>query len=120
VINAVKNNEEIIAVQDMISSPTYSLDLAELINSLIPLNECGTFHASNKGYCSRVEMVEEIMKVMRKNGNIKVVNQSQWKREAKRPVFSALMNYHLGLIDKDIMAGWRDALRRYVRFKFGS
>jgi len=119
VVNGVNKGDEIIAVKDMVSSPTYSLDLAELIKLLIPSKECGVFHASNKGYCSRVEMVEEIIKIMHKPGKVKVVNQSQWKRDAKRPAFSALRNYHLGLIDKDIMPGWRDALKRYIRAKFG-
>jgi len=117
VVNGIKAGTEIIAVRDMISSPTYSLDLAELINSLMDSNETGIFHGCNKGYCSRVEMVEEIMKILNKSAHVKVLNQSQWKRDAKRPVFSALKNYHLDLIDKDIMAGWRDALKRYVRNK---
>ncbi len=117
VVNGLKSGTEIIAVRDMVSSPTYSLDLAELINSLLDTNETGIFHGCNKGYCSRVEMVEEIMKIMNKPGHVKVMNQSQWKRDAKRPVFSALKNYHLDLIDKDIMAGWRDALKRYIRNK---
>jgi dTDP-4-dehydrorhamnose reductase len=120
VVNGIKNGNEIIAVRDMVSSPTYSYDLAETINKLLPLNQSGIFHIANKGYCSRVEMVEEIIRIMKKQANVKVVNQSQWERPAKRPVFSALKNYHLFLLGIDNMPGWRDALKRYIRFKFES
>ncbi len=118
VVNAINNGNEIIAVKDMVSSPTYSRDTAETIKKLISLNQSGVFHSCNKGYCSRVELVEEIMKIMKKSANLTVVNQSQWKKPAKRPVFSALRNYHLSLIDEDDMAGWRDALKRYIKYKF--
>jgi len=118
VINGINNGNEIIAVKDMVSSPTYSLDVAEQIKKLVHINQTGVFHACNKGYCSRLELVEEIMKVMKKSANLAVVNQSQWKKPAKRPVFSALRNYHMALINEDDMAGWRDALKRYIKYKF--
>lgn len=118
VVNGINNGNEIIAVKDMVSSPTYSMDVAEQVKKLIHLNQTGLFHACNKGYCSRLELVEEIMKIMKKTANLNVVNQSQWKKPAKRPVFSALRNYHMALINEDDMAGWRDALKRYIKYKF--
>lgn len=118
VIDSINKGEEVIAVKDMISSPTYSLDLAELIKDLLPLNQAGIFHGVNKGYCSRVQMVEEIMKLMNKQTRVQVLSQSQWKKPAARPVFSALKNYHLHLLDKDTMSGWRDALKRYIKYKY--
>jgi dTDP-4-dehydrorhamnose reductase len=102
----------------MVSSPTYSYDVAEQVKKLINLGQTGTFHVCNKGYCSRLELVEEIMKILKKSGNLTVVNQSQWKKPAKRPVFSALRNYHMAIMNEDDMAGWRDALKRYIKYKF--
>lgn len=118
VIKSLHNGNEIIAVKDMTSSPTFSYDVAEMIKELIATDETGIFHMCNKGYCSRVELVEEIEKILKKHTNVTVVNQSQWKRPAKRPVFSALRNYHLELINKDNMPGWRDALKRYIKYKY--
>lgn len=118
VIEAINKGEEVIAVKDMVSSPTYSLDLAELINEILPLNQTGVFHGVNKGYCSRVQMVEEIMKIMNKQTHVQVLSQSQWKKPAARPVFSALKNYHFQLLDRDSMSGWKDALKRYIRSKY--
>jgi len=117
VAECINKGEDIIAVRDMVSSPTFSVDLAGIIKKMIPINTFGVFHAANKGYCSRLQMVEEIMKIMRKTTRVQVLNQSQWKRPALRPEFSALKNYHLQLMDIDNMAGWRDALKRYLRFK---
>ena len=118
VIESINKSDEIIAVKDMVSSPTFSHDLAETIVRLVSLNQVGLYHAANKGYCSRVQMVEEIMKVLKKQTRVQVLNQSQWKRPAARPAFSALRNYHLSLINEDNMAGWRDALKRYIKFKY--
>ncbi len=118
VIKSLHNGNEIIAVKDMASSPTFSLDVAEMIKELIETDEVGIFHICNKGYCSRVELVEEIERILKKHTDVTVVNQSQWKHPAKRPVFSALRNYHLELINKDNMPGWRDALKRYIKYKF--
>jgi dTDP-4-dehydrorhamnose reductase len=118
VINGVNNGNEIIAVKDMVSSPTYSLDVAEQVKKLVRIDQTGIFHTCNKGYCSRLELVEEIMKILKKGANLAVVNQSQWKKPAKRPVFSALRNYHMALINEDDMAGWRDALKRYIKYKY--
>ena len=118
VVEAINKGEEVIAVKDMVSSPTYSLDLAELIKEVLPLNQTGIFHGVNKGYCSRVQMVEEIMKIMNKQTRVQVLSQSQWKKPAARPVFSALKNYHFQLLDIDSMSGWKDALKRYIRFKY--
>lgn len=120
VIKSLHNGDEIIAVKDMVSSPTFSYDVAEMMKELIESNEVGIFHICNKGYCSRVELVEEIEKILKKYTNVTVVNQSQWKRPAKRPFFSALRNYHLELINKDKMSGWRDALKRYIKYKYKS
>jgi dTDP-4-dehydrorhamnose reductase len=94
------------------------MDVADTIKKLINIGETGIFHACNKGYCSRVQLVEEIMKILKKQANMTVVNQSQWKKPARRPVFSALRNYHMALINEDDMAGWRDALKRYIKYKF--
>jgi dTDP-4-dehydrorhamnose reductase len=118
VVNGLNNGNEIIAVKDMISSPTYSRDVAQQVKKLVSIGQTGVFHACNKGYCSRLELVEEIMKIVKKSGNLTVVNQSQWKKPAKRPVFSALRNYHMALINEDDIAGWRDALKRYIKYKF--
>ncbi len=120
VIKSLHQGNEIIAVKDMTSSPTFSLDVAEMLKELIMTNEVGIFHICNKGYCSRVELVEEIEKILRKHTNVTIVNQSQWKHPAKRPVFSALRNYHLELINMDNMPGWRDALKRYIKYKYKS
>ncbi len=117
VINGIKNNEEIIAVKDMVSSPSYSVDVAEQIKNIVNSHESGIFHIANKGYCSRVELVEEIMRILKKTANVRIVNQSQWERPARRPYFSALKNYHLSLLGIDNMPGWRDALKRYIRAK---
>lgn len=118
VIKSLHLGNEIIAVKDMTSSPTFSYDVAEMLKELLQTDEVGIFHICNKGYCSRVELVEEIERILKKHANVTVVNQSQWKRPAKRPVFSALRNYHLELINKDNMPGWRDALKRYIKFKY--
>ena len=118
VAEAINKGEEITAITDMASSPTYSLDLAKLIHETLLLKQTGIFHAANKGYCSRVQMVEEIMKLMKKHTSIKTLSQEQWGKPAKRPAFSALKNYHFHLLGIDNMPTWQDALKRYLLLKY--
>ena len=118
VVNGIKNNTEVTVVKDMVSSPTYAADLAGCMKRLIALDQNGIFHVANKGFCSRVQMAEEIMKILKKPGKLHSVTQRQWKRPAARPVFSALRNYHMSLINEDHMPDWCDALERYIKLKF--
>ena len=118
VVDGVLKQKEITAIKDMVSSPTYAEDLAVQIKKMAETRETGIFHMANKGYGTRLEIVEEIMSLIGKPANVKVITQRQWEKPAKRPAFSALNNYHLTVLGKNEMPEWKEALKRYLKAKY--
>ena len=54
-IERARQRELVRAVLDWVNSPTYTVDLAEMIDGLIGSDVSGVLHASNSGACSKFE-----------------------------------------------------------------
>ena len=61
IINKAKKGEPINVVDDIVMSPTYTVDAARKILELITQNKCGIFHASNSGSTSWFRFAYEIL-----------------------------------------------------------
>jgi len=85
-----KNKDELKIVDDQISSPSYTVDLANAILDLTATGEYGTYHLSNSGYCSRYEWADYILKQAGWKGKLIPVQSREFKTAAKRPSFSVL------------------------------
>lgn len=66
ILNFGREKDELKIVDDQISSPTYAGDLARGIATLIAKSELpsGLFHVANRGYCSRLELMEYVFKMV--------------------------------------------------------
>jgi len=90
-------NDCVQVVNDQIGSPTYALDLAEviiyIINSTLKFN--GIYHYCNEGRISWYDFAYELFKL--NNGRVKVekIQSSDFKIYADRPQFSVLSNNKL-------------------------
>ena len=59
-----KKNESITVIDDMWMSPTYTKDAAAILKGILELQlPYGTYHATNKGYCSWYQFAQEIFQV---------------------------------------------------------
>jgi dTDP-4-dehydrorhamnose reductase len=113
-IKKAKNKEEIKVVDDMIMSPTYTKDVAEMIENIIRKNlPFGTYHVVNKGYCSWFDFAKAIFEFLNLNANLKPIKTKDLTLKAKRPMFSALESVKL----KDNMREWKHALQAYLKEK---
>jgi dTDP-4-dehydrorhamnose reductase len=91
-------------VSDQIGSPTYALDLAEVIIKIItgPLHY-GTYNFSNLGYISWADFAEEIFKQANKEVEIQRITTEDYPTPAVRPLNSRLIkskiadHYHISL-----------------------
>ena len=62
-LKLAKEKTSLSIVADQIGSPTYTGDLAEIIEKIITLSpEYGIYHFSGDGECSRYDFAEEIFK----------------------------------------------------------
>jgi dTDP-4-dehydrorhamnose reductase len=113
-ITKARNNEEILVVDDMIMSPTYTKDAAEMMKQIVVNNlPFGIYHVTNSGYCSWYEFAGAIFEAVGWNVRLSPTKTHFFQSKAKRPLFSALKSIRLqkyGLAMQD----WNQALHDYL------
>jgi len=118
ILRLSQEKNELKVVNDQIGSPTYTLDLAKAIKTLLTKPSFGYYHVSNQGSCSWYDFAREILK---QSGfdEVRVISilTEEFKRPANRPKYSVLncqkfmdeFGYNL----KD----WQSALKDYLAEK---
>lgn len=104
----IRNSLEVI--NEEFSNPTLADDLAEQTRELVMGDyENGIYHATNEGACSWYELAQEIFKIKGLEIKVNPVAGTVFKRPAKRPMYSSLINSKLPK-----MRSWQEALRDYL------
>jgi len=102
-------------VADEIASPTWTVDLARGIAALVADAPWGTYHLTNSGYCSRLEWIEEVLRIRGLTGvGVERSTQEEFGAPYRKPVFSALSLEKARRLGIE-MPPWQDALERYLR-----
>lgn len=109
-----KEHNELNVVADQIGSPTYTVDLAQLLADMIQTDKYGIYHATNEGECSWAEFAEEIFKVASMVVKVNHIKTLEYPTKARRPMNSRLAKEKL--IDSGFksLPVWQDALARYI------
>lgn len=104
-------------VNDQIGTPTYTLDLAQLLVDMIVTEKYGTYHATNEGgYISWYEFACEIFRQVGYTTKVYPVTTAEYGlSKAARPFNSRLDKSKL--IDAGFISlpTWQDALARYLK-----
>ena len=109
-----KDKEEINVVADQHGSPTYAVDLADIIAQVIEKKiPYGIYHTTNQGFTTWYEFTKEIFKLAKIDCKVNPVTSEEFIRPAKRPKNSKLSK------DKILSYGvhipeYGDALQRYI------
>lgn len=88
-----KTKEFLNAVQDMIGSPTYALDLAEFIVYIVSndkLSSSGLYHYTNEGICSRYDLSYAIKSLSFSKAQVYPCSSEFFPSKAIRPNYSVL------------------------------
>ncbi len=93
---------EVRVVNDQFGKPTYTADLARMTSDITGLAP-GIYHITNEGVCSWYVFASAII------GNAVPCTSEEFKRKARRPACSALVNTKTAP-----MRHWRDALAEYL------
>lgn len=108
VINQGK--KEIKLINEELSCPTYSVDVARFTRLLITRNEpFGIYHAANSGACTWFEFGKKIFALKNLEVTVVPILGAQYPRAAKRPAYSELLNTKL-----PFARTWEDALAEYL------
>lgn len=112
-----KEKEEVSVVADQHGSPTYAVDLADIIYQAIEKKiPYGIYHTTNQGFTTWYEFTKEIFKQANISCKINPVTSEEFPRPAKRPKNSQMSK------NKILEAGitiptWQDGLQRYLKIE---
>ena len=113
VINWSKDCTELSIVDDQLSSPTYSKDLAYYSWKLINTNLYGLYHITNSGSCSKYDQAKYVLDKIGWTGNLRRIKTEDLNLSAKRSKFSKLDSTKVENIIGEKIPGWQEAIDRY-------
>lgn len=109
-----KNKKELAVVDDQVSSPTYTKDLAKITYDLIQTEAYGLYHITNSKFCSRFEWARHIVDKLEWDGEIKRAKSKDFNTLVKRPEFSVLDNLGTKETVGYNLPHWKDATERFL------
>ena len=114
VINWSKTRDELNIVDDQISVPTYSKDLAYFSWKLIETKKYGIYHMSNSGICSKYDQAKYVLDKIGWTGKLGTSKTEDFNLPAKRSKFSKLDSTKLENIVGEKIPSWQDAIDRFL------
>ncbi len=116
ILNAGKKFGKVYVVDDQIGTPTYSMDLAELLINMIQSEKYGDYHASNEGgYISWYDFACEIFNQAGIKTKVFPVKTDDYTcTKVKRPFNSRLDKSKLIENGFTPLPHWKDALERFL------
>ena len=116
IIQLCQTQDKLTVVDDTFGSPTFTVDFAANMATVVESGLFGLYHMGNKGVCSRFEMAKEIVDIMGLEGRVEVcpVSSDEFPLPAPRPKSEMIDNFKLGLLGLNEMPHWRDSLRKNI------
>ena len=114
IINWSKKKNTLNIVDDQISAPTYSKDLAEIAWKLIKTKKFGLYHITNNGVCSKYEQAKYILNKISWNGKLKKAKTIDFNLLAKRAKYSKLSSKKLEYVIDEKIPDWKNAIDRFI------
>lgn len=113
-----EGKKELFIVDDKDGTPTYTHDFAKNVKLLIEKEYWGLYNLVCGGQTSRLEVAQELIKVLGKHNEIKLTPvKSDYFKDiyfAERPPNERLLNRKLNIRKLNIMSDWKIALEEYI------
>ena len=109
--------ETLTVFDDLRMSPTYAVDAAAVIATLIAKRATGVYHVTNTGSCSLHEFATEILDQAGVEARLVAVGASSREGAAPRPANSSLVSVRLAELGIPSPRPWQEALRAYLDAK---
>lgn len=115
VIGWSKGRDTLNIVDDQVSVPTYSKDLAEYSWELILTNKFGLYQLSNGGECSKYDQAKYVLDSIGWKGELGKAKTADFKLPAKRSEYSKISSEKSENIIGRKMPYWQDAIDRFMK-----
>ena len=114
VINWSKTRDKLSIVDDQISAPTYSKDLAEFSWKLIQTEKYGLYHITNNGIASKYEQAKYVLEKIGWKGILETAKTKDFNLPAKKPSFSKLSSEKVEKLLGKKIPDWKNGIDRYL------
>jgi dTDP-4-dehydrorhamnose reductase len=117
IIQLCQTEDKLQVVNDKFGSPTFTVDFAANLMSVIASERYGLYHLANRGTASRFDIACQIVKNLGLEGEIEItpVSSSEFPTPATRPRSEMMRNFKLERLNLDKMPHWKDSLLCYIR-----
>jgi len=110
-----KAGDPLKVVDDIVSTPSYTLDVARTIRAVLETGRFGTYHVTNAGRCSWYEFTLEILAASGIEAHVERTSSASFPSFARRPRFSVLANNALARAGVPAPPDWKAGLHAYLR-----
>lgn len=114
-LKKVQTGEKLSIASDQFGSPTSANELARFLLHLVHTSEYGTYHATNKGVCSRYAFAQEILKLTGKEADMDPVPTVMSDFSKVRPANAVLENFIMSMVPIYDFPAWQDSLKEYLK-----
>ena len=114
VINWSKSKDELSIVDDQISSPTYSKDLAYYSWELIKTKKYGLYHLSNDGEASKYDQAKYVLDKINWQGKLNRAKTKDFNLKAKRAEYTKLDSFKLEKTINQKISTWQNGIDRFL------
>ena len=115
VINWSKNRDTLGIVDDQVSSPTYSYDLALYSLKLLKTKKYGLYHLSNDGIASKYDQAKYVLESIGWQGVLKRAKSSDFILPAKRAEYTKLDSSKLEKVINEKLPSWKSGIDRFLQ-----
>lgn len=114
VINWSKSRDTLNIVDDQVSAPTYSVDLAELSWKLIQTKKYGLYHITNNGEVSKYDQAKYVLEKIGWKGKLNRAKTADFNLPAKRPEYSKLSSEKVEKLLGEKIPTWQSGIDRFL------
>jgi dTDP-4-dehydrorhamnose reductase len=101
-------------VADQVLGPSYTLDLARKIWSVLPKVAHPIYHLTSAGQTSWYDFARRALELAGVSAEITPVTAAEFGAKAERPAYSVLGHAHLAALGEDDLRSWDAALAAYL------
>ena len=116
-VRLAKEDKPLKVVEDQISAPTFTADLADKIVELLPSEKYGLYHISNTGCCSWYEFAQAIFDYCGLTPDLSPTTSEAFGAAARRPSYSVFAHDALHAAGIASPRSWQHALADYLEQK---
>ncbi len=114
ILSKSRSKEPVRVVNDIWMSPTYTMDVAGVLDELIQINATGLYHAANSGRCTWHEFAREAVRMIGLDTEVEPIPSDAYPTRARRPKDSSMESVRLLDTLGHSLRPWQEALRAYL------